>query len=299
MSTSVFAWNIPYDVAANGNDLKELFEVVGPVEQFTLIKKPQNSFSSARFKYADHETALKAVLKYNGWKLDNASRVLRVKIDSAHSPAGSILDAASKEVPSTETWPASANSKLSEEVSQLVSADTKSESALDSSALKPLYPRKPCIEFHQEGKCGRGDKCVFSHGEDELASALPTQRQLASSKPAREGQIKVGSKYKPRAASSKRKQCKFWVLNGECPHGSKCRFAHRDTEPQQKVLPIKPSIEGGSLTTAIKHDSPFLSSQGTKVIRVRVDAVPYIIGEVSHSRWPHNAHAQPFFNHIR
>lgn len=110
--------------------------------------------------------------------------------------------------------------------------------------------------FWQEGKCTRGNKCTFAHGDTDKATA-PDLRKTALCQKYTRGQCPLRSEdcnfahgedeVRNIGVCFKTKICQGWQ-NGRCPHGSACKFAHGKEElkelPKNVVLaPTKPKPE--------------------------------------------------------
>ncbi|KAI5081747.1 hypothetical protein GOP47_0001490 [Adiantum capillus-veneris] len=85
------------------------------------------------------------------------------------------------------------------------------------SAEPPRRSNKPC-RFYLEGHCPYGDRCTFSHGNEDL------QRESAPAMdPSPAGNAPGRSNYKTRL-------CTRWEKGELCIYGDKCHFAHGQAE---------------------------------------------------------------------
>lgn len=105
--------------------------------------------------------------------------------------------------------------------------------------VSPLWKTRMC-EFWQLGKCRKGIKCSFAHGEDDLrpspdfakTSVCPVflHTGKCDSKNCRYAHSVDELKVQPHLLKSK--LCSFFLM-GRCVVGPACRFAHSDEELEQ------------------------------------------------------------------
>ncbi|KAJ2844752.1 hypothetical protein GGI22_006777, partial [Coemansia erecta] len=139
----------------------------------------------------------------------------------------------------------------------------------------PRYKTKLCEKFESDGECPYGHKCVFAHGSDELrpreatpsaAGALPrgmgddrTRDPSSAQQPtspfghqARFPELRGSMPHDQSNAASrynnnplyKTRLCQRFSEDADCPYGSKCQFAHGESElrtsPEQPFQPRTP-----------------------------------------------------------
>ena len=105
--------------------------------------------------------------------------------------------------------------------------------------VSPLWKTRMC-EFWQLGKCRKGIKCSFAHGEDDLrpspdfakTSVCPVflHTGKCDAKNCRYAHSVDELKVQPHLLKSK--MCSFFLM-GRCVVGPACRFAHSDEELEQ------------------------------------------------------------------
>lgn len=102
--------------------------------------------------------------------------------------------------------------------------NTKKEISIIENKPKTLSKTRICVHW-KNGKCERGDKCNFAHGNDELMvkscffGLNCNNPKCQYTHPSRE----------------KTKMCSFWLKDGKCRNGDKCKFAHGENELQRIV----------------------------------------------------------------
>ncbi|KAJ2557585.1 hypothetical protein EV175_001253 [Coemansia sp. RSA 1933] len=141
----------------------------------------------------------------------------------------------------------------------------------------PRYKTKLCEKFENDGECPYGHKCVFAHGSDELrqreatslagSSALPrgmaddrTRDYSGAQQPlvspyGHQSQAPDQRRHMPHDQNNaaprfsnnplyKTRLCQRFSEDGDCPYGSKCQFAHGESElrtaPEQPFQPRTP-----------------------------------------------------------
>lgn len=302
MSSTVFVGNIPYCVPAEEitlkNILKELFEKPGPVVNLTLAKDQKGRLKGFGFiEYADHETALRAVQDCNGVTFGTFGRKLKVKIvepklktakglEEENAGISNDLKPAFQETPATENRQ---DLSVPEDVAELPPGDIKTKPVVDRKTKAIL------CKFFAQGRCSLPD-CSFAHSEEEQLSFQADKvskhkftlcKFFAQGRCAvrdctfahGEEELQSGRGYREKkhvtAENRKTKICQYW-LKGECHFGDGCMYAHGEDDMQGRVLLIEPSATQGDGSAS--QDANQLAPQETKVMRVRMDAVPSIIG---------------------
>lgn len=72
-----------------------------------------------------------------------------------------------------------------------------------NSLIKDSLKKTTMCDFYRQGKCNRGDGCVYAHSETEL---------------------------RPKPDLYKTQLCRAWQKKGSCERGEKCTFAHGESE---------------------------------------------------------------------
>merc|ERR1719482_1295979 len=72
---------------------------------------------------------------------------------------------------------------------------------------------KLCV-YHASGHCPNTNHCTFAHSEEEIGQPLTDQA------------LQLQHQTQPGGGKIKTKICMQWSLNGGCPKGDSCTFAH-------------------------------------------------------------------------